>query len=183
MGKAEIEVEVKAEITNILLIKEKILRQGAQFQETKYQHDILLDPPQADFSKTDQVLRIRNSNGNWKLDYKSPRLDTETKSRREYSLKIEDGHQLKDIFSWMNFKIVGEIEKHCETYSYKELKIHLDSVTRLGTFIEVEVMAEETNFSQMKEEIFAFLTELGITNTIKKDYLELMWERGIIQKQ
>ena len=177
-----IKVEVKAEISNSEEIKNKIVSMGAVQKEKKYQHDILLDPPNTDFSQTDQVLRIRNSNGAWKLDYKTPRLDNETKSRKEFSLKIEDGAKLKDIFTKLDFKIVGEIEKTRETYLLDNMNIHFDTVTHLGTFIEVEVLSNEENFEQTKKDIFAFLSQLGITKTIKNDYLELLWERGIIKK-
>ena len=178
----DIEIEIKAQITNNEDIKNKISAKGATLKGTKYQHDILLDPPQTDFSKTDQVLRIRNTDGNWKLDYKTPRLDNETKSRKEFSLKIEDGKQLRDIFRWMDFKIVGEIEKTRETYHLNDMKINLDNVTHLGTFIEVEVMGNEQNFEDTKKTIFTFLNELGIKETIKKDYLELLWDKGLFKK-
>ena len=180
---ANVEVEVKAEIKNSEELKNKVVLLGGSFKESKYQYDILLDPPETDFSKTDQVLRIRNSNGNWKMDYKSPRLDNETKSRMEYSIKIDDGKQLKDIFKWMGFKIVGEIEKNRDVYSFNDLKISFDNITNLGNFIEVECMTDEDKFEDSKRKIFSFLSSLGVNETIRKDYLELMWERGIIKKE
>jgi len=116
------------------------------------------------------------------MDYKSPRLDNETKSRKEYSVKIDNGHQLKDILLWMQFKLVAEIEKNRESYSLNKMTINFDKVTNLGEFIEVEVMGNEENFEEEKKNIFTFLKELGIDDTIRKDYLELLWERGIIKK-
>ena len=177
-----IEIEVKAQTSNEEELKKKIQDLGAVFKIKKYQHDILLDPPTTDFSKTDQVLRIRNSDGNWKLDYKSPRLDNETKSRREFSLKIDDGKQLKDIFTFMNFTTVGEIEKTRESYTLNKMTINFDTVTNLGNFLEIEVLEEEQHFEQTKKDIFTFLEQLGIKDTIKKDYLELLWDKGYFKK-
>lgn len=177
-----IEVEVKARLENREQVEQEIIRKGAVLQEEKYQHDILLDPPQADFAKSDQVLRIRNTNGVWKLDYKTPRLDQETKSRKEFSIKIDNGETLKDIFSWMDFKVVGEIEKRRKAYHLNGLTINFDEVTNLGVFIEVEVLAPENEFETAKQQIFALLNELGISNTIRKDYLELLWEKGFFKK-
>ncbi len=111
-----IEVEIKSRVNNPVVLIQEILKRGAVFKDEKYQHDILLDPPHKDFAKSDQVLRIRNVNGTWKLDYKSARFDKETQSRRELSLKIEDGKQLRDVFMLMDFKVVGEIEKKRKTY-------------------------------------------------------------------
>ncbi len=177
-----LEIEIKASIANREEIKRKLEQKGAQFKTKKYQHDILLDPPTADFSKTDQVLRIRNTNGNWKLDYKSPRMDNETRARKEFSLTIEDGKQLKEIFAFMNFKIVGEIEKTRETYTLQHITIDLDSVTHLGDFIELEILGEEQNLEKHKKEIFQLLEELEIKEIIQKDYLELLWEKGFFKK-
>ncbi|GEM_PF-758471 len=179
----QIEIEIKTALLDPEKVKQQMMAKGAILQGKRYQHDILLDPPTADFSKTDQVLRIRNSNGNWKLDYKSPRLDNETKSRREYSLKIDDGEQLKQIFNWMKFNLVGEIEKTRETYKFKELNLHFDTVTNLGTFLEVESFGTQEQFEGIKKEIFQLLEELGIQETIKKDYLELLWEKGYFKKE
>ncbi|MBS3174289.1 class IV adenylate cyclase [Candidatus Woesearchaeota archaeon] len=177
-----IEIEVKALLENPEEIKNIILNKGAVLKEKKYQHDILLDPPNTDFEKTDQVLRIRNTNGNWKIDYKSPRLDNETKSRKEYTVKIEEGNQLKEIFSWLGFKTVGEIEKSRETYNFENMKINFDNVTNLGNFMEVEIIGNEENFELSKKQIFVFLKSIGINETIKKDYLELLWEKGYFKK-
>jgi len=177
-----IEVEVKAKINDKDLVENKVISQGAVLKEEKYQHDILLDPPHTDFAKSDQVLRIRNSKGIWKLDYKTPRLDNETKSRKEFSVKIEDGKVLKDILVWMNFALVGEIEKKRTTYQLQDISIHFDEVTNLGSFIEVEIFADEQEFESAKKRIFTFLEELGISETIKKDYLELLWEKGFFKR-
>ncbi len=177
-----LEIEVKAALPNPEEVLKKILATGALFKETKYQHDILLDPPHTDFAKTDQVLRIRNTNGTWKLDYKGPRLDNETKTRKEYSLTVEEGKQLRDIFTLMGFIIVGEIEKTRDVYTLKNMKITFDKVTHLGNFIEVEVKGDETTFEQTKKDIFAYLTSLGLQETIRKDYLELLWEKGFFKK-
>ncbi|KHO54083.1 MAG: adenylate cyclase, class 2 [archaeon GW2011_AR18] len=177
----KIEVEVKAKISDMSSCENHLLSKGAVFKEEKYQHDILLDPPSIDFSKSDQVLRIRNSNGSWKLDYKSPRLDNETKSRMEYSIKIDDGSQLKDIFNWMNFKLVGEIEKTRRTYELNDMVICFDNVTNLGEFIEVEIMSDEADFESSKIKIMSLLKELGISETIRKDYLELLWDKGFFK--
>ena len=178
---SKVEVEIKAQVDDMSSCENYILSKGALFKEEKYQHDILLDPPSTDFSKTDQVLRIRNSNGFWKLDYKSPRLDNETKSRREYSVKIDDGSQLKDIFNWMNFKLVGEIEKTRRTYELNGMVICFDNVTNLGEFIEVEIIADEKDFESSKVKIMSLLKELGISETIRKDYLELLWDKGFFK--
>ena len=176
-----LEIEIKAKIQSKEELEKRLKEQGAIFKEEKYQHDILLDPPNIDFSKTDQVLRIRNANGNWKLDYKSPRLDNQTKSRKEFSLKIEDGKQLKEIFGWMKFKIVGEIEKTRRSFTYKNMTINLDTVTNLGEFIELEILGNEKEFEEQKKELFAFAALLDIKETIKKDYLELLWEKGFFK--
>ncbi|HLC58692.1 MAG TPA: class IV adenylate cyclase [Candidatus Nanoarchaeia archaeon] len=174
------EVEVKAKISDKEDIKNKLISLGAIFKNKKYQHDILLDHPNLDFSKTDQVLRIRNQDNKWQLDYKGPFTINENgiKSREEYSVNIEDGKQIKNIFTLLNFKLVGEVEKTRESYIFNEMNIDLDEVTNLGSFIEIEILSTEENSEDSKIKIFEFLYKLGIKETVKKDYLELLWEKG-----
>src|SRR3989344_3885886 len=99
----------------------------------------------------------------------------------EVKAKIDDGSQLKDIFNWMNFKLVGEIEKTRRTYELNDMVICFDNVTNLGEFIEVEIMSDEADFESSKIKIMSLLKELGISETIRKDYLELLWDKGFFK--
>ncbi|MEK6948436.1 MAG: hypothetical protein AABX19_04300 [Nanoarchaeota archaeon] len=47
--------------------------------------------------------------------------------------------------------------------------------------IEVEIMADESDFEISKVKIMSLLKELGISETIRKDYLELLWDKGFFK--
>ena len=47
--------------------------------------------------------------------------------------------------------------------------------------IEVEIISDEANFELSKKRIFSLLNDLGISETIKKDHLELLWDKGFFK--
>ncbi len=62
------------------------------------------------------------------------------------------------------------------------MKISVDEVTHLGSFMEIEKFADEESFEKSKQDIFGLLQQLGVKETVKKDYLELLWEKGLFKK-
>ena len=102
-------------------------------------------------------------------------------SRKEFSLLIEDGNQLKEILNWMNFKIVGEIEKTREKYLLQNISLNFDNVTHLGNFLEIEILGNEEHAEEQRGKIFQLFEQLGIKEILKKDYLELLWEKGFFK--
>ena len=62
----------------------------------------------------------------------------------DYSLiVVENGVQLREVLA-SSLGVMSEIEKHRTVYLHDNVRIHLDQVSGLGTFLEFEAIVDES---------------------------------------
>ncbi len=175
-----IEVEVKLKVAEPKKIEAKLKKLGGRFAEQKRQSDVYFNAPDRDFAKTDEALRIRTEKGNNFLTYKGPKIDTQTKSRREIEIllgnKKRDRDNTRSLLILLGYREVATVNKRRRIFKLHNLRISIDQVDNLGSFIEVEASAEETAFEKKRKQIFALLKkiDLNISKSIRQSYLELL---------
>ncbi|MEA1905345.1 MAG: class IV adenylate cyclase, partial [Euryarchaeota archaeon] len=126
------------------------------------------------------ALRVRDSDGKYRLTYKGPKKDDETTSRDEIEIGIESAREMVEILDELGFYEICEVKKLRKTYLLKDLIITLDNVDDLGEFIEVEGKASnDREFEEKKDEIFKLLKKLGLsTDAIsQRSYLEMLLDK------
>jgi len=106
------------------------------------------------------VLRIRNSDGKFILTLK--KSEENELACIEKEIVIDDPTQAKEILEHIGYREVVTVSKTRQKCNYNGLKICLDTVDKLGTFIEVEKMTDETDSTKVQNELFEFLVALGI---------------------
>ena len=169
-----IEVEVKARAKKETI--ERIAALGATPFRVENHLDLYFNSPLRDFKTTDEALRIRIKEDGARLTYNGPKLDQQTKSRRELTVKIDDPTQMGEILSFLGFDLSAEVRKRRTKYSYQGMIIALDEVEGLGTFLEVEAQAE-ADWESEKERVLSVLKKLELKDTIRRSYLELLEEK------
>lgn len=166
-----IEVEVKARSPPE--IEEKILDLGGEFIGVENHLDLYFNSPFHDFARTDEALRIRIKEEGARLTYKGPKLDVETKSRRELTVQVDDPETLESILESVGFSRAAVVKKRRTKYGLKEAVLCLDDVEGLGTFLEVELTGDE-DWEAQKRDALLILARLGLAESIRKSYLELL---------
>jgi len=169
-----IEVEVKARARENT--RERIAALGAAPLQVENHQDLYFNSPLRDFRTTDEALRIRIKEDGARLTYKGPKLDQQTKSRREVTVKIDDPSQMREILSHLGFVLSAEVRKKRTKYSYQGLIIALDEVEGLGTFLEVEALGGE-DWVKERERVLSVLKQLELEETVRRSYLELLEEK------
>jgi adenylate cyclase class 2 len=172
-----IEVEVKARAAPGTLKKVKAL--GARFLEAEHHQDLYFNAPDRDFRLTDEALRIRIKDGKANLTYKGRKLDASTKSRLELKTDIHDPEALKQILVALGFTPSGEVRKTRTKYVLGELIFALDEVEGLGSFLEIEVSAQD-GWEYKRDQILKVLQDMGLGEPIRKSYLELLDESRMV---
>lgn len=146
----------------------------------------------------DKALRIRktvfvdeNSKNPIKeeITYKGPKMSSESKTRRELNLIINDSDGFDSLFRELNFKPIMNVNKIRTTYIFTieekiEVKLSLDNVKDLGLFIELESFSdrvESITFIENKlKEFWINLLKLSEVPdkkskiSIRESYLELL---------
>jgi len=169
-----IEVEVKFELKKDNFVR--ILKERAKFVIEKREEDTYFNSPWKDFKETDEALRIRVDNDGTNITYKGPKLDSKTKSREELRLEVSDPEVAFQIFKNLGFSIAGKVSKKRQIFQLGEFIISLDDVDGLGSFMEIEVQAEPTEFEEKRRKIFELAEEFGFReeDSIRESYLEMV---------
>lgn len=170
-----IEVEVKARAKKDT--QEKVAALGAKPLKEENHHDLYFNSPLRDFKVSDEALRIRIKEEGARLTYKGPKLDRETKSRLEWTVRIDDPLQMEQILLALGFELSAEVRKRRTKYSFEDIVIALDEVEGLGSFLEAEAVGDDANWEMQRERVLSILTRLGLDEPIRSSYLELLEEK------
>ena len=173
-----IEVEVKARAQEDT--QEKITAMGAKPLKVENHHDLYFNSPLRDFKVSDEALRIRIKEEGARLTYKGPKLDQETKSRLEWTVKIDDPVQMEQILLVLGFELSAEVCKRRTKYSFGDIVIALDEVEGLGSFLEVEAVGD-IGWEMQRTKVLSVLAGLGLGGSIRSSYLELLEEKKTSQ--
>lgn len=168
-----IEVEVKARAPPG--IEEKIAGLGGEPVGVEDHLDLYFNSRARDFAVTDEALRIRIKDSGSYLTYKGPKLDSETKSRRELTVRVSDPGAMESILESIGFARSAGVKKRRRKYSLAEAVVAIDEVEGLGSFIEVELSGGE-EWGAQKKNVLEILSLLGISESIRESYLELLTE-------
>ncbi len=174
-----IEVEAKYEVKDLEDIERKLLVLGAVYIGEEYEEDYYFQHPCRDFMKTDEALRVRKTMNRIELTYKGPKMSSLIKSRVEINVGVEDLDSIIALLEKLGFKKVFIVKKYRKKYRLsEEVKISVDVVENLGSFIEIEVSSKRSEFREAEKKVLAIARSLGLEGKpIIKSYLELLLEK------
>lgn len=181
----EVEIKAKMKLSQVAIIKKKLLSIGAIFEEKIKENDIYFTAPHRDFIKSKECLRIREKNGYLELTYKSPttkEMDDKKQFWKEeiniplYCLKKE----AEDLLESLGFKKVVEVIKERERFMLGKQKITIDNVKNGGWFIEIEnSIINPKDKEKALDENTALLKQLDIND---KDIIEEPYRDIVLKK-
>lgn len=149
----EIEIQVRIENSRDLL---KFLKKSAKFIAEEHQVDRYFTPADRNFISVKPVkewLRLREASGKYSINYKNWHYDKDGRSQYsdEYETKIEEIEPFEKIFSALKMKQLATVDKTRKIWIYKSYEVAIDSVKKLGDFVEVEYKGKSS--SKKPEEI------------------------------
>jgi len=173
-----LEIELKVAVPSLDPVRERLKEKEAAFTGKDHEHDIYYNAPHRDFGVTDEALRVRYIGDHALVTYKGKKLENYgLKAREEFNTAVESGEVFEQILSRLGFTRTAEVNKWRENYRLGDAAFALDTVEKLGTFVEIEIMAEE-NGTDAAARIAALAKEMGISGEpILASYLELVLSR------
>lgn len=178
----QLEIEQKYPVPDLSQMQQTLETLGANFEPVVRQVDIYFRHPVRDFAATDEALRLRCVGEENCITYKGPKIDAETKTRREIELPLEAGP--KSLESWvemleiLGFRRVKEVSKDriSGTLEWDGMEIHLalDQVAGLGTYLELEILAYEKELAPAKQRLASLAEKLGLHQPERRGYLDLL---------
>lgn len=178
----QLEIEQKFPVKDLPALRERLEGLGARFTAPLEQVDIYFAHPVKNFAQTDEALRLRKVGSENCITYKGPKLDQQTKTRREIELPIPPGESglgaFAELLEILGFRQVAEVRKRREPglieWEEEEVHLALDEVAGLGTYVELEIVAAPEQLEGAKAALAALAKELELTGSERRGYLDLL---------
>jgi adenylate cyclase, class 2 len=181
-GPATFEVELKFPIADADDVTLQLLARGAKPAGVVRQSDLYFQHPSRDFRETHEALRLRRTDDGVRITYKGPIIDSRTKMRREIELPVGrdagDFDQLCELLTILGFEPVRGVAKiralYDLTWEGRNLELAVDAVDGLGTFLEIESLAQDHDRDAARDAILLLAEKLGLKNAERRSYLQLL---------
>jgi len=176
------EVEMKFPVADLAALEGRLAGLGASIAARQPEVDTYFAHPARNFARTDEALRIRRKGPANFITYKGPKIDAATKTRREIDLSLppdeETAQAWTGLLDALGFTVAGEVCKlrrkaHLDWQGHR-VEISLDEVQRLGTFVELELIAKPEGVAAAKACIASLAAALGLEGSERRSYLELL---------
>ncbi|MBN1784643.1 MAG: class IV adenylate cyclase [Candidatus Bathyarchaeota archaeon] len=131
-------IEIKARVNDHELLRKKLSALGAEYKGTFQQSDLYFKVPEGRLK-----LREVEANSTVELIYYNREDIAGPKTDDAFILRIQEPGELKKILKKI-LKPLIVIDKVREIYLHCGIQIHLDSVEKLGKFIEFEKQTTDT---------------------------------------
>ncbi len=152
-----IEIELKYAVQDDLELRRRLTGLQAVAAPIERHVDSYYRHPCRDFAASGEALRIRRINGRPFITYKGPkeRLDSgstvgiKVRSELEWALSPGDnqGDNMTELLVQLGFTLVADVVKRREPFEVllgkRRVTATIDTVESLGTFAEVECMAND----------------------------------------
>ncbi|MCR4806302.1 MAG: class IV adenylate cyclase [Lachnospiraceae bacterium] len=181
-----IEVEIKAELNPVDIYQKKLLDNGFVFKECVLEKDIYLDNDKADIRTRDTALRVRTvaypdtEESYSYITFKGVRTDDESMTRPEFETGVDSAEVALSIFKSLGYSPVYPfVIKKRNTYIKDDITACIDEVEDLGTYLELEILTEESEKEASLSRLWEILSDIGLSKSTvtTKSYLSKLQER------
>lgn len=179
------EVELKFSLADAGDLRRRLQMLDAKEAGTIEQQDRYFNHPVRDFRQTDEALRLRQYGGERCITYKGPKIDQETKTRREIEIGFGDEdrslEQFAEMLTLLGFRESGTVRKRRErfTLTYQGLAVEatIDNVHGLGEYVELEASATEANVESVRQTLLLLAEHLKLSGSERRSYVELLQQQ------
>jgi adenylate cyclase class 2 len=180
----QLEVELKFRVDDTAALLARLNELGISLHDAIEQIDTYFRHPARDFAVTDEAFRLRQIGDANFFTYKGPKLDAETKTRRELEVPLTPGAVAADyqqLLLALGFAVGGVVRKlrrrgECQVGG-PSVEIAMDYVDGVGVFVELEIVADESERGAATAAIQTLAKDLRLAHAERRSYLELMLSR------
>ncbi len=176
------EVENKYRVADEAPLRAKLLEWHAEATPPRRESDHYFGAPDRDLAKTDEVLRLRTCDSQTVLTYKGPKGPGAAKARQEIELSLSAGgdsaRAAVQFLLALRYRPVAVVEKTRQVYRCTRggfaVEVCFDRVGAIGSFVEIEVLAEESRRAEATAVVVETAAELGLGAPEERSYLAMV---------
>ncbi len=175
-----LEVELKFALADPSAFRQPLADLGATAQQAVTQSDAYYNHPARDFAQTDEALRVRTVDGESLVTYKGPKQGGLAKTRFELELPLAAGTAdgWGEVLVKLGFRPVATVTKRRTPFRLQRggrtFELTIDEVEGLGTFAEVETLADDATRDAAEAAVVALAGELGLSAPEPRSYLGML---------
>ncbi len=156
------EIEIKFRVDNFENLIKSLEDKGCSIGEEVIQKDTIyvFDLDNVESVEGSVWLRVRDTNGVIELNYK--RQSSSKIESREIEFKVSSYEKANSFLKELGYNEWVRVNKVRRYSKYKDFNICIDSVERLGDFVELEILVEDNNDIDYEKLIIDTANELGI---------------------
>ena len=179
-----LEVEVRYRTSNRDAVAARLRDWGASLAADRIDVDHYFNPSDRDLKDSDESFRLRCIGETNCLTYKGPRRDSDTKTRTEIEVRIADGTEaatdMERMLLALKYRPVVVVRKARRVYRVTrggfDLEVCFDDVEKVGSFIELEILAPEEEYEHAKSVLLQTASDLSLTEKETRSYLGMVLE-------
>ncbi len=182
------EVEIKYRLSGHSELAARLAEHGVESAPEVVYEDTYLEHPSRKLARTNEAFRIRRAGDSIRVTYKGPRQSGPVKTREEIELRLGDGleafeHGLR-LFRNLGFRPVVTVRKTRRPYFLRHqgrpVEVALDFAEGIGTFAEVETIAEtESDLPCAQRAVLDLAARFGLTEIESRSYRRMLLEQRL----
>ena len=182
-----LEIEQKFRVLDHAAVRAALARMGGESAGVVAEEDLYFNAPDRDFAATGEAFRLRRVGDVNVLTYKGPKRAGPVKTRPEIELTVAGGDAgaatAAALLAGLGYRPVAVVRKDRATFGVlgfgePPVTVCLDTVERVGTFVEVEAVADEAMAEAAQAAVLTVAAELGLTDLEPRSYLRMLLEAG-----
>ncbi len=175
------EIEQKFRLENRHETIAKLSSLGFEISHEEPHIDTYLRHPARDFATSGEALRVRRVGEKMMVTYKGPKLAGPVKIRPEIELPIDGAFEdWLQFWQHLSFTIAEQVRKVrlvMKSQQYPSVTIAVDSVERLGDFVEIEILLPENeDRAAAVKTIEVLALQIGLQQVEPRSYLRQILE-------
>jgi adenylate cyclase class 2 len=178
-----LEIEQKFRVPDHAAVRRALDRLGAVEHPAHTEVDHYLNAPDRDFAATGEAFRLRRVGDDNRFTYKGPKRPGVVKTRPEIELTVAGGEAgagtAMALLAGLGYRPVAVVRKTRTVWTVTPtVAVCLDAVEAVGTFVEVEALADEEQAKQAEADVRRVAVALGLTDAEPRSYLRMLLEAG-----
>jgi pantoate--beta-alanine ligase len=177
-----LEIEQKYANIDPVDLRSRLGRLGAGPEVVHVEEDHYFNAADRDFARTGEAFRLRRIGPANFFTYKGPKQVAALKVRLEREIALPDGDeaaaQHAEVLKLLGFRAVAVVRKRRSSFALRregvDTTVCLDEVENLGTFAEVEAIAEQDQAAHAGAVLARLADDLGLKQVEPRSYIGLV---------
>jgi adenylate cyclase class 2 len=152
-----VEIEIKMKVDDLAPVREKLKHLGARRMHEVLETNIFFDTREHDLLASDCGLRLRRARDletaqeKLVITYKGPRAEGFVKRREEIEVIVDKLDPAVTLLERLGYVRQLSFEKRRENWKLERCSVELDTLPKLGSFVEIECANEAEILSVRKK--------------------------------